>query len=149
MWKKTTSKDLRVWQDVGSLNVLEKSVKTPCSHRQFIKVKWSWIIDLNSLHVNYVFQNGNLHFFCGNRISQVGPMAVFAELISTAMLSLIFVAITLMFVMTGSALFYRSAMGGQKAGTRKMLPKWWSRKSLDGRHPVPSCLWWKTVGSLS
>lgn len=44
----------------------------------------------------------------------VGPMAVFAELISTAMLSLIFVAITLMFVMTGSALFYRSAMGGQK-----------------------------------
>lgn len=46
-------------------------------------------------------------------------MAVFAELISTAMLSLIFVAITLMFVMTGSALFYRSAMGGQKARGRK------------------------------
>ena len=68
-------------------------------------------------------------------------MAVFAELISTAMLSLIFVAITLMFVMTGSALFYRSAMGGQKAGTPKMLrkdviqeePRWCF-------HPVPSCL---------
>lgn len=48
-------------------------------------------------------------------------MAIFAELISTLMLSMIFVAIALMFVMTGSALFYRSAMGGQKDGCENML----------------------------
>ena len=40
----------------------------------------------------------------------------FASAVSTAMLSGIAVAIGIMIVMTASALFYRSAMGGKKVG---------------------------------
>ena len=40
----------------------------------------------------------------------------FASAVSTAMLSGIALAIGIMIVMTASALFYRSAMGGKKVG---------------------------------
>jgi len=43
-----------------------------------------------------------------------GPMAQFAEAVSTTMLSGIGVALGIMVLMTGSALIYRSALGGKK-----------------------------------
>ncbi|CAK8990363.1 Ephrin_rec_like domain-containing protein [Durusdinium trenchii] len=43
-----------------------------------------------------------------------GPMAAFAEGISTAMLSCIGIALGIMVLMTSSALIYRSALGGKK-----------------------------------
>ncbi|CAK9078174.1 Potassium channel GORK [Durusdinium trenchii] len=45
-----------------------------------------------------------------------GPMAQFAEAVSTTMLSGIGVALGIMVLMTGSALIYRSALGGKKEG---------------------------------
>ena len=45
-----------------------------------------------------------------------GPMVAFASGVSTAMLSGIGVAMGLMCCMTISALIYRGAMGGKKAG---------------------------------
>ena len=46
--------------------------------------------------------------------AQDSTMYAFASGVSTAMLSGIGVAIGIMVLMTGSALFYRSAMGGKK-----------------------------------
>ena len=48
--------------------------------------------------------------------SEDETMYGFASAVSTAMLSGIAVAIGIMIVMTASALFYRSAMGGKKVG---------------------------------
>jgi len=45
-------------------------------------------------------------------------MYAFASAVSTAMLSGIGVAIGIMVLMTTSALFYRSAMGGKKAAKK-------------------------------